>query len=55
VTDSNGNATFTLTAATLGTDTCSASFVNPTGIPETSNDATVVWTGAIEIAPRFTG
>jgi hypothetical protein len=55
VTDGTGTAVFSLTATAPGTDTCTASFVNPTGIPETSNAATVVWTGTIVLAPMFTG
>jgi hypothetical protein len=58
VTDANGNATFTLTAAAAGTDTCVATFVNPNSVTENSNPATVEWTGAaapLLIQPRFTG
>ncbi len=57
VTDDTGNATFTLTAAGPGTDTCVASFVNPNAVTETSPAATIEWTGApiVIIQPRFTG
>jgi hypothetical protein len=59
VTNDVGNAVFTLTAATNGTDTCHASFVNPNSASESSNAATVEWTGAVlqplVIQPRFTG
>ena len=59
VTNDVGNAVFTLTAATNGTDTCHASFVNPNSVTESSNPATVEWTGAVVqplvIQPRFTG
>ena len=59
VTDASGNAVFTLTAAGPGTDQCTASFTNPNAVIETSNVATIVWTGvapaAIVVAPKFTG
>jgi hypothetical protein len=59
VTDSSGNATFTVTASAPGVDVCHASFVNPNSVTENSNDATINWTGTVPepivIQPTFTG
>jgi hypothetical protein len=43
-TDANGNATFTYTSATAGTDTVQVSFTDPSGNTLHSNTATVDWT-----------
>jgi hypothetical protein len=60
-TDADGYAVFTLSAKTTGTDSCTASFVNPNAVTENSNVATIDWTGSapvpppVVIQPRFTG
>jgi hypothetical protein len=44
VTDASGNAQFTYTGTTAGTDTIEASYVDSAGMTRTSNQVTKVWT-----------
>lgn len=46
-TDGSGNASFSFSGATPGTDTVEASFVDSLGTTHTSNDATVTWEAKI--------
>ena len=42
-TDANGQATYTYTGTSAGTDTIEASFMDSTGAPQTSNRVTKIW------------
>ena len=54
-TDSNGDATFSLTGASTGTDTVECSFTDATnGDSYTSNQATVDWTSTANTQPTTT-
>ena len=48
-TDSNGEATFTYTGASAGTDVIEATMVDSQGDTVTSNEVTKTWTGAVAV------
>ena len=53
-TDSGGDATFSLTGASVGTDTVECSFTDVSGNSHTSNQATVDWTSPVTPQPTNT-
>jgi hypothetical protein len=53
ITDATGQTTFSYTSSTVGVDTITASFVDPTGKTITSNSATKTWVKGTIPVPEF--